>query len=370
MTWSRGDRGMSSPWQDINGRRKAATGWSSSFTNCTACSERCCGPRMQRVGEQSLLFPIQPRKVPREDYPWHQVQPARPTAQRTTLLAMGALPRDGKWGNDFLPAMITRLQELEWLATDDTLPQGHGHVSIMELAPYCETHAGRPLPPTPQSRFAGTELSLQEKGRVVRLAVTLMGKAAGRESILPARIINHCRSLVPLGASPVVGVKGRPLFTRPIAVWHHLKRLQWYNAERWAHQQQSRVAKQRQKRRRARGQSADMQKDNTRPREQCPGKGGAKTAARAYTSDLYAGPILPEGVRRGVQYGVEEPSGDAATPAPGGGAVVFTPPQRCAVARCPQTGLPLPRLWLCAAHNHRQCSTCAAMGRGVRQCCA
>ena len=39
----------------------------------------------------------------------------------------------------------------------------------------------------------------QEKGRVMRLAVTLMGKAAGRESILPARISNHCRSLVPLG---------------------------------------------------------------------------------------------------------------------------------------------------------------------------
>ena len=53
------------------------------------------------------------------------------------------------------------------------------------------------------------------------------------------RITNHCRSLVPLGAGPVVGVKGRPLFTRPMAVWHHLKRLQRYNAERWAQQQQS-----------------------------------------------------------------------------------------------------------------------------------
>ena len=69
---------------------------------------------------------------------------------------------------------------------------------------------------------------------MVRPVVTLMGKAAGRESILPARITNHCRSLVPLGAGPVVGVKGRPLFTRPMVVWHHLKRLQRYNAERWA----------------------------------------------------------------------------------------------------------------------------------------
>ena len=116
----------------------------------------------------------------------------------TSLPAVGALSRDWKWGNDFLPAMVDRLQDLEWLPADDTLPQGHGHVSFMELALDFEAHAGRALPPTPQSRFAGAELSLQEKGKV-RLAVTLMGKAAGRESILPARITNHCRSLVPLG---------------------------------------------------------------------------------------------------------------------------------------------------------------------------
>ena len=73
---------------------------------------------------------------------------------------------------------------------------------------------------------------------------------------------------------------------------------------------------------------------------------------------------------RGVQYIVEEPSGDAATPAPGGGAVLFTPPQQCAVARRPETRPRLPRLWLCTVPNHRQCSTCAAVGRVVRHCCA
>ena len=115
---------------------------------------------------------------------------------------------------------------------------------------------------------------------MVRLAITLMGKAAGRESILPAWITNHCRSLVPLGAGPVVRVKGRPLFTRPMAVWHHLKRRQRYNSKRWAQQQQSRVAKQRQKRRRAQGKTADVQNSNAQPRERCRGKGGAKKAAR------------------------------------------------------------------------------------------
>ena len=30
----------------------------------------------------------------------------------------------------------------------------------------------------------------------------------------------------------------------------------------------------------------------------------------------------------------------------------------------------LPHLWVCATHKHRQCATCAAVGRGVRHCCA
>ena len=50
-------------------------------------------------------------------------------------------------------------------------------------------------------------MSLQEKGRVLRLAVSLLGKAAGRESILPASFTNRCRSLVPLGAGTTAGVK-------------------------------------------------------------------------------------------------------------------------------------------------------------------
>ena len=36
----------------------------------------------------------------------------------------------------------------------------------------------------------------------------------------------------------------------------------------------------------------------------------------------------------------------------------------------PHTHTRLPRLWVCATHRHRQCATCAAVGRGVRHCCA
>ena len=47
--------------------------------------------------------------------------PPSPKAQRTALPEMGALPRDWKWGEDFLPTLLKWLQELQWLTTDDTL---------------------------------------------------------------------------------------------------------------------------------------------------------------------------------------------------------------------------------------------------------
>ena len=43
---------------------------------------------------------------------------------------------------------------------------------------------------------------MQGKGRVLRPAVSLLGKAAGKESILPAGFTNRCRCLVPLGRAP------------------------------------------------------------------------------------------------------------------------------------------------------------------------
>ena len=68
-------------------------------------------------------------------------------------------------------------------------------MSFMELALDFESHTGRPLPSTPQVRFKGTELTLQEKGRVPRLAVTLPGTTLGKESIVLAPVTTRCRSL-------------------------------------------------------------------------------------------------------------------------------------------------------------------------------
>ena len=135
--------------------------------------------RKQRDEEECLLFPVEQRKAPHEQYPWHH-QPPFPRPTKTHLPAMGQLPRDWKWGPDFQPAILRWLSELQWLPRDDSLPEAHRQVSFLELALDFESYTGRPLPPTPQTRFKGGEMSPQEKGRVLRLAVSLLGKAAGR----------------------------------------------------------------------------------------------------------------------------------------------------------------------------------------------
>ena len=51
-----------------------------------------------------------------------------------------------------------------------------GTVSFLELAMDFEAHAGRALPAAPQAAFRGTSLPLQERARVLRLALTTLGK--------------------------------------------------------------------------------------------------------------------------------------------------------------------------------------------------
>ena len=102
--------------------------------------------------------------------------------------------------------------ELEWLKmppAHERIPRAHWQVSFMELALDFEAFAGRPLPPAPQSKFVGRDMSLQEKGTVLRLIVTLTGRATERESIFPFKMTHHCRSFTSMGAGTVMGLEGR-----------------------------------------------------------------------------------------------------------------------------------------------------------------
>ena len=246
--------------------------------------------RKQRDKEDCLLFPMEQRKAPQEQSPWHQLQPPFPRPCKTHLLELGQLPRDWNWGPEFRSALLLWLSEIQWLPRDDNLPKAHRQVSFPELAVDFKSYTGRPLPPTLQTRFTGGEMSLQEKGKVLRMAVSLLGKAAGRESILPAGFTNRCHSLVPLGAGTTAGVQGRPVFTRPTAVWHHVRRLQQYSAARWAQQHQTRVTRQQNKRRRAQGMQAKLAGEQQARKTRCPGKGGAKRSAGAYGSIFFCEP--------------------------------------------------------------------------------
>ena len=162
-------------------------------------------------------------------------------------------------------------------------------------------------------------------------------------------------------------MKGKPIFTRPAEVWHHLRRLQQYSATRSARQQQARVTRQQHKRRRAQGAQPNASEEPQPRKERCQGKGGAKRSAGAYASNFYAGPLMPPGVGRGPQYWVADVE-DATTGAVRSrGAALFTPPPKCTAARRPEPQPRLPCLWICAAHLLRQCASCAAVCQGARR---
>ena len=204
---------------------------------------------------------------------------------------LGAMPREWRWGLDPLPMVIRWTAELQWLKMpppECRRPQAHWQVSYMELALDFEAYAGRQLPPAPQSRFVGGEMPLQEKARVLRLITSLMGRSIGQDTILPAKMINHCKTLFPMGARLVMGLEGRPLFTRPLEVSRHLHRLRVYGEERWAQKQRARQAQKKARRNRAQGAKPQRNPAATTDRRRCPAKGGAKRSAMHYGTDFYA----------------------------------------------------------------------------------
>ena len=201
------------------------------------------------------------------------------------------LPREWRWGPDLLPVVLSWLSELQWLdvpLAEETHPRAHWQVSFMELAIDFEAYAGRQLPPAPQSQFQGGDMSLQEKARVMRLITTLLGRSVGKKTILPAKLTNSCKSLIPMGAGAVLGLEWRPLLTKPLDVWKHLRRPRKYEEDRWAQRQRQRQAKHRAKRDKKQARSAEQPRPQAGDRPRCPAKGGAKAGhlRRIFTPDL------------------------------------------------------------------------------------
>ena len=202
---------------------------------------------------------------------------------------------------------------------------------------------------------------------MLRLITSLTGRAVGQDTILPAKMTNHCKTLIPMGAGLVMGPEGRPLFTRPLEVLRHLQRLRTYGEERWVQRQRSKQA--RKKARRDRAQGAKPQRNPATPadRRRCPAKGGAKRSALHYATYFYAKPTEPDGRRHppfqvvdtGPENGRQEPHTRH-----------FAPQHACTRQCRPETSKRRQKSWVCEAHGHPPCRACALAHRGVRYCCA
>ena len=71
-----------------------------------------------------------------------------------------------------------------------------------------EAHAGMALPSAPQAQFKGLALPLQERGRVLHLALSHLQKMVVRGSLFPAGAMPRCGSLVPLGGPQLCTLPG------------------------------------------------------------------------------------------------------------------------------------------------------------------
>ena len=92
-----------------------------------------------------------------------------------------------------------------------------------------EAHSKRALPAAPRAELRGTALPLQERGRVLRLALTTLDKLVQTGSLHPARVVTRCSSLVPLGGPLLSGLSRRPYFACREEMRHHVKELAEYH---------------------------------------------------------------------------------------------------------------------------------------------
>ena len=125
------------------------------------------------------------------------------------------------WETQFLADLLKWLAALVW--ADEV-----GTVSFLELAMDFEAHAKQALPAAPQAAFRWTALPLQERARVLRLALSTLGKLVKTGSLHRARVVTRCASLVPLGGPLLCGLSRRPYFACCEDMGHHVSELAGY----------------------------------------------------------------------------------------------------------------------------------------------
>ena len=179
--------------------------------------------RMQRDQVTPLLFRARGVLQGLRQYPHQQLVGPPPCPPWGLVGVTLGRVTEGSWPWEvqFLADLLAWLGALVW--ADEV-----GTVSFLELAMDFEAHAGRALPAAPQAAFRGTSLPLQERARVLRLALTTLGKLVRTGCLYPARMVTRCAALVPLGGPLLCGLSRRPYFACREAMLHHVSELATY----------------------------------------------------------------------------------------------------------------------------------------------
>ena len=84
--------------------------------------------RKETEEEGNTRFPTKKIKVHFDCYSWYQLQLPRLEARPTCLPIIGALPGDGKWGTDFLLAMLPLVCKLVCLYPNAKFSKGQNQL--------------------------------------------------------------------------------------------------------------------------------------------------------------------------------------------------------------------------------------------------
>ena len=142
-------------------------------------------------------------------YPYMQLFGPLPPLAAPDFDIAPVCPSSWPWDTDFRDALTGWLRGLTWHDNKE-----EGTVTFLELALDFEAYAGRGIPPSPQAIFKGATLPLQERARVLRMALNELRPQVTRGHLHPGTVINRANSLVPLGGPTASGISRRPYFSR------------------------------------------------------------------------------------------------------------------------------------------------------------
>ena len=133
-----------------------------------------------------------------------------------------------RWQSEFMTILLQWMRALRWQPEPS-------HVTFLELALDFEAYSRRSLSCSPGSELSGIALPLQERARVLRLALVILRRHVTTGMLFPWTFISRANALIPLGCGSHNGLSRRPYFSMPASMIVQLEKLQKYAESRWIH---------------------------------------------------------------------------------------------------------------------------------------